>query len=1187
MSPVGKIPTKAPYPGSADRPWNEIPLGLGAGGEIVWDVAKSPHALVAGKSGGGKLLRLALPNLTLNKGWITVGELEVGDTVFDDQGQPATVTHLNPIVTPEKAYKVVFSDGEEVIVDPEHLWFTETLASRASAAQQRMKAKRGDVRADMMLFSQEEVDKIQAVIDTTSNEEVISIPEAAKLIERSEGSKYLYTIAKIVGPGEEIHTTEHVEYNAQIVKQKQNLMHYNAAEFIEVFNNRPIPRTAEFPLKTNEIDKLRQLRYEVRDSDTLSAKSIFEYIGIGGSDVAKRWIRANYNGSVDALVEASESIKGQGLPDQILSFEKEYINSYDFAAVMGKDSKDPKTRQLFLNLGVKITDKFKEPVELELVFSEKSFTRKKAPYFAFPKKRFLEQVLAHAETPINDQRHKMLKGTVKTTQEIKDTLAVRGKTNHSIELVKPLQFPERNLPIAPYALGAWLGDGYSSTGQICGEDHEVKEEIIKLGYALTKEQKPSREYTSETYRIWTFEGLKESLREEGLLLKPGYFVNNHGSPKRIPEEFLFGSEFQRRELLAGLMDTDGTVNKGKGTVSFSTVIPRLRDDFVALVRSLGYQPFTRVKKHKKQDGSQGKDSYEVTFAPKPEDNIFRIARKNASHAKYYKGGNKESVSNRRFIVDVVEVVPEPMRCIKVDSASSLFVVGEGLIPTHNSVAQRNIVFHCIQHSDKWCFLGADPKKVELKPYAKYKNTVLGIATTLEDMVEVIRYAKEQMMSRYEAMEELEVNHFGDLPDPPRAIMLMVDEAYMLMAPEGNKTDQGKENDQLHGEASILIGEIARLGRAAGVHLVLAMQRPDAVVLKGEIKNNLEVRIAAGRLDSTPSAMVLDSGLATRVPSNIKGRGVASMNGDQQIYQGYFASQDWINDWLWDHPEKEPEVYEWMRKTRGVDVAEEVAGVLDDLSVLNDFDTHVDGDDEPVDGFDSTLGNDDDGDYSVPDAAPDAVVDFSRIDDSEDFAAEPAPKKGLFRGKGKVSVKKDSGKVQSDATASEPAPVVTPVTEPEPVVEAELVVEAPEDVPERVVLVETTRPATPVRKPAPVAEAKTSVPAPSSPVKENTVVNNSYLYKEDSVESEEDQILQEMLSMFDSVEEREKAPDTPPAPAVRSERPAANNEAGTGVKPARTLPTAPQGRLPGARPLPKRPVAGGNGNPGGPGLPPRK
>lgn len=214
-----------------------------------------------------------------------------------------------------------------------------------------------------------------------------------------------------------------------------------------------------------------------------------------------------------------------------------------------------------------------------------------------------------------------------------------------------------------------------------------------------------------------------------------------------------------------------------------------------------------------------------------------------------------------------------------------------------SVLQRNIIFHCIQHADEMKFLGVDLKRVELKPFAKYDEAVLGIAVELEDGVEILRYGNDQMMERYTQMEEQGVNHFNDLPGKMPALLIMVDEAYMFMAPSGVKTDEGKAEDALHGEATTIIGKIARLGRAAGVHLVIATQRPDAKVIYGEIKENLAVRYMAGRAKTTASLMVLDSDAGTRVPSGIKGRGVVSFDGSEEFIQGYFAPQDWIDKWL--------------------------------------------------------------------------------------------------------------------------------------------------------------------------------------------------------------------------------------------------------------------------------------------------
>jgi hypothetical protein len=250
--------------------------------------------------------------------------------------------------------------------------------------------------------------------------------------------------------------------------------------------------------------------------------------------------------------------------------------------------------------------------------------------------------------------------------------------------------------------------------------------------------------------------------------------------------------------------------------------------------------------------------------------------------------------------------------VSVDLTKTPHMLICGSTGSGKSVLQRNLVFHCIQHNDMWRFLGVDVKRVELTPFKRYKKTVLGIGANLEDGVEIVRYAKEVMETRYEEMEAKGVNHFSNLLDengkPPYAIMLMVDEAFMFLSLEGAKTDEGKMRDQLHGEAAVMLGEIARLGRASGVHLVLATQRPDATVIKGELKANLDIRIAAGRLDATPSSMVLDSGAATQLPGHIKGRGIVRFGGDQHQFQGYFAEQDWIEEFLQANPHREPELY---------------------------------------------------------------------------------------------------------------------------------------------------------------------------------------------------------------------------------------------------------------------------------------
>ena len=116
----------------------------------------------------------------------------------------------------------------------------------------------------------------------------------------------------------------------------------------------------------------------------------------------------------------------------------------------------------------------------------------------------------------------------------------------------------------------------------------------------------------------------------------------------------------------------------------------------------------------------------------------------------------------------------------------------------------------------------------------------------------------------------------------------------------SKTDEGKRATELAGEASMIISSIARLGRAASVFILLAMQRPDHTLLPGELKSNLGVRIACGRSDSTASNMILGNAEGCRIKSKPRGRLFCSIYGSGNHAQGFFAEPDWIDKWLTDH-----------------------------------------------------------------------------------------------------------------------------------------------------------------------------------------------------------------------------------------------------------------------------------------------
>lgn len=247
------------------------------------------------------------------------------------------------------------------------------------------------------------------------------------------------------------------------------------------------------------------------------------------------------------------------------------------------------------------------------------------------------------------------------------------------------------------------------------------------------------------------------------------------------------------------------------------------------------------------------------------------------------------------VMNMREITPVESNCISVDSYDKLFTIGEqAKLMTHNSVSQQNIIMSCIMRPDSWVILGIDLKRVEL---TRFRGFGVKVATDLETAVEFLRFAQAVMMKRYERMEETEVNDFEDLPEPLQALMVMIDEAGELLSPTGAKTDEAKIADELKGEAIMIIGSIARLGRASGVHLVIATQRPDAKLIPGEVRDNLAVRVGCGVLKPNASQMMFDSNIGSRTHASPRGGMYVESHGNGNMGQGFFAEPEWLGEYL--------------------------------------------------------------------------------------------------------------------------------------------------------------------------------------------------------------------------------------------------------------------------------------------------
>ena len=65
-------------------------------------------------------------------GWTTMGEIKTGDLVYGADGATCTVLHAHEVLNDRKCYKVIFDNGEEIVADSEHLWYTESRQERGA-----------------------------------------------------------------------------------------------------------------------------------------------------------------------------------------------------------------------------------------------------------------------------------------------------------------------------------------------------------------------------------------------------------------------------------------------------------------------------------------------------------------------------------------------------------------------------------------------------------------------------------------------------------------------------------------------------------------------------------------------------------------------------------------------------------------------------------------------------------------------------------------------------------------------------------------------------------------------------------------------------------------------------------------------------------------------------------------------
>ena len=267
---------------------------------------------------------------------------------------------------------------------------------------------------------------------------------------------------------------------------------------------------------------------------------------------------------------------------------------------------------------------------------------------------------------------------------------VQGKRGHKYTYRLPKREymcgTHKDLPLDPYSFGAWLGDGANNAARMSvpKKDYVIIQQMIDNGNTVRWQS--VHKITGVLYYGFDF---KPALQKYGMC------HSRRRTEKHIPTDYLTASIEQRLELLAGLLDTDGTLAGSKYT--YSTCDVELKNTFVDLLHTFGWRACVRA--HDPKTSSSGivgkKVCYTIGFTPDCRIPC-RVPRKQ----------NKEPHPQRKLgYVSVTKTAPQTGNCITVEGG--VYLVGKTMLPTHNSTMEEMfIVWSGLRHPELSILLGS-------------------------------------------------------------------------------------------------------------------------------------------------------------------------------------------------------------------------------------------------------------------------------------------------------------------------------------------------------------------------------------------------------------------------------------------------------------------------------------------------
>lgn len=280
-----------------------------------------------------------------------------------------------------------------------------------------------------------------------------------------------------------------------------------------------------------------------------------------------------------------------------------------------------------------------------------------------------EEILCHNqhEWCVYDRLARKEKTRVETTYLMQHLKEKDGRNRFLIPLREFVKGENKKLPVDPYTYGVWLGDGSTSHGRITQNINDFTI-FDYIPYEISSKQKGINNNVNSYY----LKGLVDDLHKLGLCYQ------NKKVEKYIHDMYLTASVEQRLELLAGLIDTDGYLDRQKQRYIITTCGKKLKNDIVSLISTFGWRVcVTTIPPMVSTSGITGKkDTYYIGFSP-----TIKIP------CKLKRKQNTKICKQRRIGIAKIELInPTEGNCITVDGG--LYLVGKTLKTTHNTYPEK-------------------------------------------------------------------------------------------------------------------------------------------------------------------------------------------------------------------------------------------------------------------------------------------------------------------------------------------------------------------------------------------------------------------------------------------------------------------------------------------------------------------